>query len=81
MKKNSEKLSEEISYYARKLPPIKQLEALDFIKWLWGGPINKEEEYTEEELDKLEKLAKEKGGRSFKNGEALLKYLKKISKK
>jgi bifunctional DNA-binding transcriptional regulator/antitoxin component of YhaV-PrlF toxin-antitoxin module len=38
-------------------------------------------EYTEEELDKLEKLAKEKGGKTFKSGEAFLKYLRKLSKK
>jgi antitoxin component of MazEF toxin-antitoxin module len=41
----------------------------------------KEEEFTEEELNKIEKLAKEKGGKSFKSGEAFLKYLEKISKK
>lgn len=81
MKKNIEKLQQEILYYARKLPLIKQIEALDFIKWLWGGPSAKEEEFTEEELDKIEKLAKEKGGKAFKSGEAFLKYLEKLSKK
>jgi len=81
MKKNIEKLQKEILFYARKLPLIKQIEALDFIKWLWGGPATKEEEFTEEELDKIEKLSKEKGGKSFKTGEAFLKYLEKLSKK
>jgi hypothetical protein len=43
MKKTNDRLPKEILFYARKLPPIKQLEALDFIKWLWGGPTRKEE--------------------------------------
>jgi len=40
-----------------------------------------EEEFTEEELDKLEKLAKEKKGKTFKTGEAFIKHLEKLSKK
>ncbi len=42
---------------------------------------SKEEEFTEEELDKIEALAKEKGGKSFKSGRDFMKYLDKISKK
>jgi len=75
MKKSSDKLQQEIIYYAKQLPPVKQVEALDFIKWLWGGPISKEEEYTEEELAKLEKLAKKKGGVKFNNWQSAKKYL------
>lgn len=81
MKKTNGKLQKEALLYMRKLPPVKQMEALDFIKWLWGGLGKREEEYTEEELDKIEKLAKEKGGKVFKTGEDLLKYLGKLSKK
>jgi hypothetical protein len=78
MKKTGVKLSQEISYYARKLSPLKQLEALDFIKWLWGGPYAEAEEYTEEELDKLEKMAKKKGGVKFNNWHSAKKYLESL---
>ena len=81
MKKTNGKLQKEALFYMRKLPPIKQMEALDFIKWLWGGPGEREEEYTKEELDKIEKLAKAKGGKVFKTEESFLKYLEKLSKK
>ena len=40
-----------------------------------------EKEFTGEELNKLEKLAVEKGGKTFKTGKAFLKYLEKLSKK
>jgi|GEM_PF-5338079 len=35
MKKTSNKIWEDILFYTKKLPPVKQMEALDFIKWLW----------------------------------------------
>jgi len=35
MKKSKDKIQEEIIFYIKKLPPVKQMEALDFIKWLW----------------------------------------------
>jgi ubiquinone/menaquinone biosynthesis C-methylase UbiE len=79
MKKNIEKLQKEILFYTQKLPLIKQIEALDFIKWLWGGPSS-QEEFTKEEIEKLEKSAKDKKGRAFKTGEALLKHLDNLSK-
>ena len=78
MKKTNGKLSKAILFYAQKLSPIKQLEALDFIKWLWGGPAVKEETFTSEELDKIEKLAKEKGGRKFKNWDSAKHYLENL---
>lgn len=37
-----------------------------------------DEDYTAEEIAKLEKLAKEKGGRMFKSKEAFLKYIDKL---
>lgn len=40
-----------------------------------------EETFTEEELEKLEGLAKGKKGRAFRSGEALQKHLDKLSKK
>lgn len=40
-----------------------------------------EEAFTDEEWGKLERLAKEKKGKAFKGGEALLKHLSKLSKK
>jgi antitoxin component of MazEF toxin-antitoxin module len=40
-----------------------------------------EEAFTDEEWTKLEKLAKEKKGRAFKTGAALLKHLDKLSQK
>ena len=43
-------------------------------------PKVQDEDYTAEEIAKLEMLAKEKGGRTFKSGEALLAYLDKLSK-
>jgi len=44
-------------------------------------PKMPEEAFTDEEWKKLEKLAKEKKGRAFKSGKALLKHLNKLSKK
>lgn len=44
-------------------------------------PKSQEETFTEEELEKIQKLAKGKKRKSFQSGEALLKYLDKISKK
>jgi hypothetical protein len=73
-KTNGKKIKQEILFYTNKLPPIKQIEALDFIKWLWGGPGSREE-FTAEELNKIESLAKKKGGRKFKNWESAKKYL------
>ena len=74
MKKTSEKVEKEILFYAKKLPPVKQIEALDFVKWLWGG-ISSEQEYTKEEINKLEALAKKKGGKKFNNWQSAKKYL------
>ena len=35
MKKTNGKIDKEITFYIKKLPLVKQVEALDFIKWLW----------------------------------------------
>ncbi len=79
MKKMNGKIIKEISFYIRKLPLIKQIEALDFVRWLWGG-LYSEEPYTKEELDKLESLAKQKGGRKFKDWESAKKYLEGLAR-
>ena len=52
-------------------PPLKQTEALDFIKWLWVSP---DEEFTEAEWKKIEKLSKQKG-KTFKTWEDAEKHL------
>lgn len=78
MKKASNKLFKEMIFYVQKLPLIKQLEALDFIKWLWGGPGRKEEEFTSEEIKKMESLAKKKGGVKFKDWQSAKKYLESL---
>lgn len=78
MKKANNKIQEEIVFYSQKLPPLKQVEALDFIKWLWGG-VGVSGEYTREELEKLEKLSKGRKGKAF-NSEELLKHLDKLSR-
>lgn len=74
MKKASEKIQEQIVFYAKKLPPIKQVEALDFIKWLWGGPKS-EEAWSDEEINKIEALAKKKNGKKFSNWVSAKRYL------
>ena len=74
MKKNGHKIQEQILFYARKLNPIKQLEALDFIKWLWGGP-GTSEEFSPTEIGKIETLSKKRGGKKFGTWEAAKKYL------
>jgi len=78
VKKTNGKLQKEALFYISKLPPIKQMEALDFIKWLWGGPEKKEEEFTGEEIKKIESLAKKKGGVKFKNWQSAKKYLESL---
>lgn len=40
-----------------------------------------DEAFTNEEWEKLEKLSKEKKGKAFKSGKALLRHLDKLSKK
>ncbi|MBI5700544.1 hypothetical protein HZC34_01700 [Candidatus Saganbacteria bacterium] len=40
-----------------------------------------DEGYSKEELDKIEKISKEKRGKIFKSGNDFVKYLNKISKK
>ena len=74
MRKTKENLQRSILFYVRKLPPIKQMEALDFIKWLWGGP-GADKEFTAGEIEKIESLAKKKGGKKFKNWEEAKSYL------
>lgn len=76
MKKSKE--VNDLLFYYKKLPQAKQMEVLDYIKWLWVSP---DEEYTEEELDKLEELAKEKGGKTFSSWEEAEKFLKSMMKK
>lgn len=78
MKKTNNEIQKEIVFYAKKLPPIKQMEALDFIKWLWGGPSKKEEEFTSEEIRKIESLAKKKGGVKFRDWQSAKKYLESL---
>jgi hypothetical protein len=34
-KKNGNNITQDILFYARKLPPVRQIEALDYIRWLW----------------------------------------------
>lgn len=34
-KAEKENVEKEILFYTKKLPPVKKVEALDFIKWLW----------------------------------------------
>jgi len=53
MKKTNNKVDKEIIFFAKKLPPIKKLEALDFIKWLWVSEKPKESYKT-----RYEKLLK-----------------------
>ena len=77
MKKSGKNIQEQILFYARKLPSIKQLEALDFIKWLWGGP-GKSEEFTPSEIDKIEQLGKKRGGKKFSHWESAKKYLQSL---
>jgi len=81
MKKANNKINKtqkEIIFYAQKLPPVKQAEALDFIKWLWGGPGAKE--YTDEEIKKIESLSGKKGGKKFKDWKDAKKYLEDLMK-
>ena len=77
MKKSFKEIQKEILFYAKKLPQIKQIEALDFIKWLWGGPDIKEK-FTTEEIRKIEYLANKRGGRRFNSWESAKKYLKSL---
>jgi len=79
MKKTNGKVAEEILFYAKKLPPVKQIEALDFVKWLWGG-VSTSEEYTKEEIKKLEALAHKKGGAKFDNWQSAKKYIEGLSR-
>jgi hypothetical protein len=72
--KSVKKIENQIIFYSKKLNPLKQIEALDFIKWLWGGPVAKEK-FSAGEIGKIETLAKEKGGKKFKNWESAKKYL------
>lgn len=74
MKKNAQKINRQIMYYFEKLNPVKKIEALDFIKWLWGGPAASEE-FTPQELKKIETLKIQKGGRKFNNWEKARKFL------
>jgi len=67
----------ELLFYFKKLPLLKQIEALDYIKWLWVSP---DEEFTEEEWKKIEKLAKEKG-KTFETWEEARKDLESLMKK
>lgn len=77
MKRTGNKLQKQILFYTKKLPPFKQLEALDFIRWLWGG-IGQEEEFTKEEVKKIESLSKKKGGVKFKNWQSAKRYLENL---
>ena len=67
MKKSLNKTEKEILFYTEKLPPVKQNEALDFIKWLWGGPGA--EKFSTEEIQKIEALSQKRGGKKFKAGD------------
>lgn len=78
MKKASNKLFKEMIFYVQRLPLIKQLEALDFIKWLWGGPGGKEKEFSAEEIKKMEALAKKRGGAKFKDWKSAKSYLESL---
>ncbi|OGC23657.1 hypothetical protein A2291_04060 [candidate division WOR-1 bacterium RIFOXYB2_FULL_42_35] len=74
MKALQKDIQKEIVFYVSKLPRLKQVEALDFIKWLWGGS-SQEKEFTSEEISKLEVLAQKKSGKKFNNWENAKKYL------
>jgi len=77
--KTINKTQKEIIFYAQKLPPVKQAEVLDFVKWLWGGP-GAEKEFTGEEIEKIESLSKKRGGKKFENWKDAKKYLEKLMK-
>lgn len=77
--KNNNKIFEQISLYAKRLSPLRQLEALDFIKWLWGGPISTRD-FTDQEIKKIELLMNSKGGRKFRNWYKAKEYLDNLSK-
>jgi hypothetical protein len=66
----------ELIFYFKKLPSIKQIEALDYLKWLWVSP---DEEFTEREWKKIEKLSRQKGKTFGTWGEAE-KHLKSLMK-
>jgi len=74
----TKEVQKEIVFYAKKLSPFKQIEALDFIKWLYGGP-SKEDNYTSEEIKKIKTLVSKKGGEKFKNWEDAKEYLKSLA--
>ena len=80
MKKTNDELQKEILFYVQKLPLPKQVEALDFVKWLWGGPGKGQETFTKEEIGKIECLCKGKGGVKFKNWQSAKKYLEGLTR-
>ena len=70
------KETKELVYYFNKLPGIKKTEVLDYIKWLWVSP---DEEFTESEWKKIERLSKQKG-KTFASWIEAEKHLKKLMK-
>ncbi|MBI5400238.1 hypothetical protein HZB07_06520 [Candidatus Saganbacteria bacterium] len=74
--KATKKDTKELMFYFSKLPGLKKVEALDYIKWLWVSP---DEEFTEEEWKKIEKLSKQKG-KTFDSWEKAQKHLKSMMK-
>lgn len=67
---------QELLFYFKKLPPIRQTEVLDYIKWLWVSP---DDEFTKEEWKKIEKLSKQKG-KTFGSFEEAKNHLKSLAK-
>ncbi|MBI5701785.1 hypothetical protein HZC34_08110 [Candidatus Saganbacteria bacterium] len=63
-------------FYFKKLPPIKQSEVMDYIKWLWVSP---DEEFTGDEWKKIEKLSKQKG-KTFDTWDKAKAYLDLLKK-
>lgn len=78
MKKTNGNITKEIISYLKKLSPLKQIEALDFVRWLWGGP-GADKNFNQEELGKIESLRKKKGGVKFKSWKEAKSYLETLS--
>jgi hypothetical protein len=78
MKKTNGNITKEIISYFKKLSPLKQIEALDFVKWLWGGP-GADRGFSQEELEKIESLRGKKGGVKFKSWKEAKSYLENLA--
>lgn len=71
---NKTKEIKDLIFYYKNLPRAKQLDFLDLIKW------HSVENYTLEELNKIQKLSKEKG-KTFDAWKKAKKHLNSLKKK